>query len=302
MKQAESVSEFYKRLPGHAPEDIPLNKAGMGHINIFSRETCSVVTPYSRRDFYKVSLIIGTGNLYYADKWVKIDRPAMLFSNPVVPYSWEAGSEKQSGWYCLFTEAFIQHSERVGSLQESPLFKIGSNPVFFPDNVQLEEISDIFRKMIAEINSGYTQKYDVLRSYLHLLIHLAMKANPAENFHAYTSASSRIAALFMELLERQFPIDSPALILRLRRPAEYAKALSVHVNHLNRSVREVTGKSTSEHIAARIAQEASALLTHTDWNVSEIAYSLGFDYPSYFTLFFKKHTGIAPSQLREAAV
>jgi len=76
----------------------------------------------------------------------------------------------------------------------------------------------------------------------------------------------------------------------------------VHVNHLNRSVKEVTGKTTSEHIAARIVQEASALLTHTDWNISEIAYSLGFEYPSYFTLFFKKHTGVSPNRLREATV
>ncbi len=302
MNRAETVSEFYKRLPGHAREDILPEAAGIGHINIFSRETCSVLTPYSRRDFYKVSLIIGTGTLYYADKWVKIDRPAMLFSNPVVPYSWEAESAEQSGWYCLFTEAFIRHSERVGSLQDSPLFKIGSNPVFFPDPEQLDEISAIFLKMATEISSGYAQKYDVLRSYLHLLIHMSLKANPAENFHAYTNASTRTAALFMELMERQFPVDSPAFTLRLKSPADYAKALSVHINHLNRSVKEVTGKTTSGHIAARIVQEASALLTHTDWNISEIAYSLGFEYPSYFTLFFKKHTGVSPNQLRETAV
>lgn len=301
MNQTETVSEFYKRLPGHAREDL-LPAAGIGHINIFPRDTCSAQTPYSRRDFYKVSLIVGTGTIYYADKWVKIDRPALLFSNPVVPYSWEAGSTEQSGWYCLFTDAFIRHSERVDSLQESPLFKIGSNPVFFPEPAQIDEISDIFRKMILEINSAYAQKYDVLRSYLHLLIHLAMKANPAENFQAYTNASARTAALFIELLERQFPIDSPAFTLKLKSPADYAKALSVHVNHLNRSVREATGKTTSGHIAARIVREASALLKHSDWNISEIAYSLGFEYPSYFTLFFKKHTGLSPNQLREPVV
>jgi len=299
MKQAESVSDFYSRLPSHAPTNIPLDNAGTGHINVFSRETCAVVSPYSRRDFYKVSLIIGKGKIYYADKWIQIDRPALLFSNPVVPYSWEAESEQQSGWYCLFTEDFVQHSERVNNLEDSPLFRIGCNPVFFPDELQLNELSAIFQKMQSEMCSTYPHKYDVLRSYLHLIIHEAMKANPTTNFHTYANASSRVCTLFLELLERQFPIDSPALILKLKNPADYATALSVHINHLNRSVKNVTGKTTSAHIAARIMKEAKALLQHTDWNISDIAYSLGFEYPSYFTLFFKKHAGLAPTQIRQ---
>ena len=147
--------------------------------------------------------------------------------------------------------------------------------------------------------STYPHKYDVLRSYLHLIIHEAMKANPTTNFHTYANASSRVCTLFLELLERQFPIDSPALILKLKNPADYATALSVHINHLNRSVKNVTGKTTSAHIAARIMKEAKALLQHTDWNISDIAYSLGFEYPSYFTLFFKKHAGLAPTQIRQ---
>ena len=298
MKQAESVSDFYKRLPSHAPASVPLNNAGIGHINIFSRDSCAVVSPYSRRDFYKVSLIIGKGKIYYADKWIQIDQPALLFSNPVVPYSWEAESEQQSGWYCLFTEDFIQHSERLGSLQDSPLFKIGCNPIFFPDPIQLKELSSLYRKMQAEMLSTYPHKYDVLRSYLHLIIHEAMKNNPATNFNSYTNASSRVCSLFLELLERQFPIDSPALVLKLKTPADYAAALSIHINHLNRAVKQVSGKTTTEHVTARIIKESKALLQHTNWNIADIAYSLGFEYPSYFTLYFKKHTGLTPSQLR----
>lgn len=298
MKKAESVSDFYNRLPSHAPVPISSNNTAVGHINVFSRENCDVASPYNRRDFYKVSLIIGIGKIYYSDRWIQIDRPALLFSNPVVPYSWEAESEQQSGWYCLFTEDFIQHSERLDSLQDSPLFKIGCSPIFFPDDIQLKELSSLYMKMQAEMLSTYPHKYDVLRSYLHLIIHQAMKNNPATNFHTYTNASSRVCTLFLELLERQFPIDSPALVLKLKTPADYAAALSVHINHLNRAVKQVSGKTTTEHITARIIKEAKALLRHTNWNIADIAYSLGFEYPSYFTLFFKKHTGLTPSQLR----
>ncbi|MDR6783907.1 AraC family transcriptional activator of pobA [Pedobacter africanus] len=302
MKATESVTDFYNRLASQGATNLPVSPTGIGHFNVFSRDSCTAVSPYSRRDFYKASLIIGRGKLYYADKWIQIDRPAMLFSNPVVPYSWEPESAEQAGWYCLFTEEFIQHSERTESLRDSPLFRIGSCPIFFPDECQLKEISAIFQKMITEINSVYPHKYDVLRSYLHLLIHEAMKSNPAQDFGAYTNASERVAGLFMELLERQFPVDSPATGLKLKSPVDYARALSVHINHLNRSVKEVTGKTTTKHIAARITKEARALLLHTDWNISDIAYGLGFEYPSYFTNFFRKHTGLSPNGLRTGNV
>ena len=78
----------------------------------------------------------------------------------------------------------------------------------------------------------------------------------------------------------------------------HALHLSVHANHLNRVVKEVTGKTTTGHIADRIVKEAKALLLHTNWNVSEIAYSLGFEYPAYFNNFFKKQTQQTPRSFR----
>lgn len=302
MNQTETIEEFYKRVPEANPSGHALNNAGAGHFNIYSRTYCSHHTPYSRRDFYKVSLIIGIGKLHYADKWINIDRPVLLFSNPMIPYSWETTSDEQTGWFCLFTEAFIQSTERKETLQESPLFKIGGSPVFFIDEQQQEEISSIFRKMEREIDSAYPHKYDLLRNYLHLIIHEAMKMQPAETFEKHATAPTRITSLFIELLERQFPIDRPEDALRLKTANDYAQRLSVHANHLNRSVKEVTGKTTTTLISERITKEARALLKHTDWNIADIAYGLGFEYPAYFNRFFKKHTGLTPGDARVLTV
>jgi AraC-like DNA-binding protein len=93
-------------------------------------------------------------------------------------------------------------------------------------------------------------------------------------------------------------VDSTEQALKLKSPHDFADRLSVHVNHLNRSVKEVTGKSTTEIISARIANEAQALLQHTDNTVAEIAYSLGFEHPSNFNSFFKKQTRQTPRMLR----
>jgi AraC-like DNA-binding protein len=88
----------------------------------------------------------------------------------------------------------------------------------------------------------------------------------------------------------------------MRTAADFARNLAIHVNHLNRAVKETTGKTTTEHIADRVIKEAQALLLHSDWNVSEIAYGLGFEYPAYFNNFFKKQTEVTPAAWRRTMV
>ena len=300
MSKSETIEDFYKKI--NEPETYQVlssNKDGVGQFNVYSRSACAArLVPYNRRDYYKISLIIGTGILNYANKAIKIDKNALIFSNPLIPYSWEAASEKQEGYFCLFTEDFLHKNNGTVNLAESPLFKIGGNPVYFVNENQTQYLSEIYRKMLEEITSDYVNKYDILRNYLDILIHQVLKLKPADSYFRHSNASSRITALFIELLERQFPIDSPENLLRLKTAKDYADSMSVHVNHLNRAVKETTGKTTSQHIAARITKEAKALLLHTDWNVSEIAYSLGFEYPTYFNSFFKKQTSMSPKSLR----
>ena len=112
------------------------------------------------------------------------------------------------------------------------------------------------------------------------------------------NASQRISTLFLELLERQFPIDDNHQAVSLRAASEYANQLNVHVNHLNRAVKETTQKTTSQIIAERILQEAKILLKHSTWNVSEIAFALGFTEVSHFNNFFKKQVRLSPLKFR----
>lgn len=255
-------------------------------------------TPYNRRDFYKIWVLIGKSILHYADRSIEINQPALIFTNPLVPYSLESKVAARKGYSCIFTEAFLKAGGRIEHLQQSTLFKTGSDKVFFLDKTQLAAVNRIYEDMMTELATDYVYKYDVIRNYVNLLIHISLKMQPALSSAPHANAASRIAAMFMELLERQFPISSPDRELKLKKANDFAKSLSVHVNHLNHAVKEVTGKSTSILISERITHEAQALLKHTDWSVSDIAFSLGFEYPTYFNNFFKKNTGVTPLSLR----
>lgn len=257
---------------------------------------------YSRKEFYKICLTTGKSKIHYSDKTYEQEGTILFFGNPHIPYSWETISTSYVGYTILFSGDFFKNSERSESLQQSSFFKIGGTAVLKISEEQRIFLNTIFQKMITEQESDYVFKDELIRNYISLIIHESLKMEPSENYEHNKNASSRLTSVFLELLERQFPIETIQNPLQLRTAQQYAQHLNVHINYLNRAVKEVTGKSTTTHITERIITEAKALLLHTDWSISEIAYALGFDYPTYFNNFFKKQTGTNPSSFRLAEV
>jgi AraC-like DNA-binding protein len=252
---------------------------------------------YNRKDFYKISLNTGKYIFHYADKSFETDETILFFGNPRIPYSCEVITQTD-GYACLFTEDFLKLNERSESMLHSPLFKIGGTPIFQISQEQKKSFADIFKKMLAEQETDYAYKDELIRSYIGLIIHETLKLQPSQNDSHQNNAAARIASIFLELLERQFPVESVDRPLELKTAQDYAGALSVHVNYLNSAVKEVTGKPTSAHISERIIIEAKALLQHTNWSIADIAYALGFEYTTYFNNFFKKKTGQVPKSIR----
>jgi AraC family transcriptional activator of pobA len=305
VKTNMSLLEFYDYLKiGRPNVVVPRSVANAqgGHFDVFQRiGACSLNTaPYNRKDFYKITLMIGKGVLNYPKQRIVVDRPALIINNPVTPYSWETTSPTQAGYFCLFTENFIR--SRSEPLKDSLLAKIQDIPVILLDDIQVKEISLVFEKMMALKDDDYLYKNDLLQSYVKLLIHEALKMQPRDTTSKFNNASSRIANLFFELLENQFPITTTNSTIELRTATDFAARLNIHVNHLNHAVKELTGKTTSEHISSRIADEAIALLRHTEWNISEIGYCLGFEYPANFNIFFKRQTMASPKSFRQLQV
>lgn len=301
MILSESIEDFYKSHPAAKTVTAKpqTGQLGQGHFNVFSRKFCNRYNAYSRRDYYKISLIIGKGKLRYGGNEIDINDNALVFFNRNVPYSWETFSENQSGYFCLFNDEFLNGMSRTKSFMDSPISKIDTIPVFFINEEQKEYLLDLYSKMAAEIESNYIYKYELIKNYVNLIIHEAVKMQASGVSDGNINGATRIASYFVELMDRQFPIDSPEHKLQLRTAKDYAQKLSVHINHLNRALKEVTGKTTTEHITERVIQESKILLKNSNWSISEIAYCLGFEYPEYFNNLFKKQTGITPNSFRK---
>jgi len=78
----------------------------------------------------------------------------------------------------------------------------------------------------------------------------------------------------------------------------YASEINITPKHLSQTVKNVTGKVAKEYIQDRLVLESKRLLLHTDQAIKEIAYEIGFKEPLHFSNFFKKQTGVSPSDFR----
>lgn len=303
------IREFYKDICGDSPcllDGFLDSKSSndLGHFNVFDivkfyhcGNKKSEMT-YNRRLYYKISLIKGKNLVEYADKTILVDKQGILFATPKIPYRYTPQDKEQSGFFCVFTKEFLSKSKIGLLIDEFPIYQPNSDFIYQLDDKQFLELEAIFKKMDAELSSNYAFKYDLLRNYVLELIHTGQKLKPMASMVNPTNAASRISSLFIELLERQFPIESEVQVIQLKTPVDFAKALGVHINHLNKVLKETTGRSTTEIINGRIVEEAKILLKQTQWNVSEIAFALGFDEVAYFSNFFKKHTTLSPLKFR----
>jgi AraC family transcriptional activator of pobA len=300
MAKPETLEDFYKQKFDH----LPGNLQEIGHFNVFKTEDC--VKPgakpiiYARREFYKIALIRGHNRYHYADKSVEVDGSTLIFFNPQVPYTFESINNPNTGYFCIFSKSFFAENLR-GGLNDLPMYVQGGKPAYVLNQQQDAQVSGVFERMLEEIGSDYAFKYDLLRNYVTELTHFALKSRPSESMYQHPDAKSRITAVFTELLERQFPIETPSQRFTMRSAKDFAEQLAVHVNHLNRAIKETTGKTTTDVITERIIIEARSLLKHTDWNISEIGYCLGFEEPAHFNNFFKKQTQLTPTRFRISA-
>ena len=107
-QQAETLEEFYQQKFQWLPHSIGQQ---IGHFNVFRLEDCwqngQSTVQYPRRSYYKICLIRGRHRYHYGDKSIEVSGATLLFFNPAIPYYFEPLSDDATGFFCIFTDAFI---------------------------------------------------------------------------------------------------------------------------------------------------------------------------------------------------
>jgi AraC family transcriptional activator of pobA len=270
----------------------------------FRIENLDNYTPsFGRKDIYRICLIKGNSKIEYSDTSIDLSGTYLFFGNINTPYSWIIESLDQAGYCCLFTEGFLKQTTYIDHTEALSIFDSREVSLYtLTDEKQIADIEFVFKKMIEENNSDYPNRKDLIRSFLNILAHEGRKlmlSNSTVDLHGKKRASQRICSQFLRLLDTQFPVEDKNNPVQLKTVTDFAGRLGVHANYLNRALKNETGKTILKIINDRFITEAKILLQHTDWSVSEISYSLGFEYPAYFSNVFRKFIGSNPKLYRE---
>ena len=210
MPTSESLPHFYQHHFQQLPDTRPTD---LGQVNVFRLEESLALHPepvqFGRRDFYKIAFLRrGQVAYHYAEGSTEAIGPALLFFNPLVPYTRQLLSDETTGFFCIFRADFFTGRDGI-DLTKRPFLPPNDWPIYPLTAPQEQEVSALFEKMLAEISSDYLLKYDLLRTYAAELVHYALKLRPAGTHYQHPDAKSRLTTTFLALLEQQFPIESP---------------------------------------------------------------------------------------------
>lgn len=295
-------SDAYRKSYFKDEVPAPLPASDLRHFEIHHRCALPDVINAHRLDFYMLFMVVqGEGIHTFGTKEYYIRENMLCFVAPHMVQSWRAEKENQKGYFVGFSETFFHEGcENKHFLQERPFFQLDGNAVLTLTDAQAQHYLTLFRFMLEEYQSANAHSPHILRSQLQLLIH---KANAhalqeGQTYETTHAAGIRLLKSFKELYLHDFRALGDGKGLALKKIAEYADAMGVSQNHLNDTVKSITGKSAGQLIREHLANQATMCLLHADKSIGEIAYALGFEDPSYFARFYKSQTGKSPSEFR----
>jgi AraC-like DNA-binding protein len=248
----------------------------------------SKLTEMHRTGFYQVFWITAGSSSHLVDfNEVQLTAGTLLFINKDVVQRFD-NRDEYDGWAILFTDSFFcKTAAHTRFLQSISLFNnLLSHPItVFP------EAHSLLALMQAELQSkadGFQE--EIVRNLLFNFLMLAEREGQT-TATVKQSADLDYLALFRDLLELHFH--------ELRQVSNYAEKLHVTEKRLNKATAAILGKSPKQLIDERVNLEAKRLLAYTTDTVKEIGFTLGFDEPTNFIKYFRKHNGVTPIEFRE---
>lgn len=157
-----------------------------------------------------------------------------------------------------------------------------------------DTLYDLFSKSYKEYEKESFSK-EVLLSYASLILSYT-QIYYERQFEARSKVYNKVVANFYQQLDTY--LNNPEGLSELPSVTYFAEKANLSTNYFGDLIKHFTGTSPIDHIHEGIIQLAKNKLRQTKLSVSEIGYSLGFDYPTYFARFFRQQTGISPKVFR----
>jgi AraC-like DNA-binding protein len=242
-------------------------------------------------DFYRISMKIN-----FINKTTPDSKPitAVFFNSPnlMVPRGWDVEPTYQ-GMYLQLSKNIIEENRYLFKTY----LEYGQHEALYLTEEEVQEISAVFQLMMKYYNSK-ERNFNILLSYVNVLVSL-VEAFYKRQFSTNPKQYNRIVTDFQQGLKDYY--NQP--VQQLPSVQYFANKLGLTPNYFGDIIKHFTQKSALENIHEFVIKKAKELLEqNTVMNNTEVAYELGFEYPNYFSKFFKKQVNLTPKEYRLQAV
>ncbi|MEM9887072.1 MAG: helix-turn-helix transcriptional regulator [Bacteroidota bacterium] len=244
--------------------------------------------------FYAILFVLKGEGVHYIDfKSYPYQANSMIFISREQVHAFEKNMEREA-FFLLFSEEFLARDNAHSNLmQELSLY----NYHLYPPVIQLEAAQvDIFRNLAVRMKVEFDRPNDLLtaeimHAALRIFLCLAERIRKAHRDLNPKSKYQKEYVEFQKLLNQH--------VLKSKKVKFYANQLHLSTKTLNRITKEMLGQSAKSYIDDFLIIEMKRLLMNTSYSIKEIAYESGFEESTNFVKYFKKQTGMNPSEFRK---
>ncbi|MCI4669556.1 MAG: AraC family transcriptional regulator [Bacteroidia bacterium] len=251
-------------------------------------------------DFYQISLKEGiNGTLSYGRNSYDFREGAMTFIKPNQIVKVENSEDFQGGkgWTLLFHPDLIRRSELSHSIENYSFFEYDTNEALHLSQGEKAELTGLTQQIEKEYQQHIDKhSQEIIIAHIDMLLKYSKRYYDRQ-FYTRTNLNKDLVSKFEQIM-RTYYQTGKALEQGVLSVKYCAQSLNMSSNYFGDLIKLETGRSAKDHIQYYIIEKAKTKLLGSEDTMSEIAYSLGFEYPQGLNKLFKAKTGMSPSQYR----
>ncbi|MGF7077256.1 helix-turn-helix domain-containing protein [Mucilaginibacter sp. R-33] len=249
---------------------------------------------------YAISLKgVKVGDLRYGKGHYDFQEGTLVFFSPGQVLHIESNEEwrQPQGLILVFHPDLIRGTNLARHFHEYNFFSYKVNEGLHLSEDEQEIIKDCFAKIETETKRPIDKhSKQVIVANLELLLTYCVRFYDRQ-FITRETVNKGILERFESLLNGYLTSDKPQTI-GLPAVKYFADELNLSANYFGDLIKKETGKTPLEFIQLKLIDAAKEKIFDDRKTISQIAYELGFKYPSHFTRLFKQQVGVTPNEYR----
>jgi AraC family transcriptional activator of pobA len=282
-----------KKYPVYSVQNFSCNDIHRDfYVNTFKEhlKNHSFVEEPHRHDSYLMVFFTKGSGLHEVDfDQFGIKRGSLFVLQPGQMHHWNL-SEDVEGFVIIFSQELYNLYFGQKKINDYNFYhSIYNRPEMVFEEREIPKILPYFDLLIQENNQSNKYQLDKLLNLLDC-IHIEVARKYSETYSHQAHSYNIKINTFESLLEAYFRTE--------KLPSFYAEKLNITLKHLNRICNEILQKTATEVITDRVILEIKRMLMDKQLAVNEVAFKVGYEDYSYFSRFFKKQTGMSPTEFR----